>query len=76
MNKNMFDVNSCGSHLIVVRWLVKDCCTLLIRRIKNVTMGRNFCKLHVEPEGQMRAYWVIRGPHCDADATLAVFESC
>ena len=29
MNKNMFDVNSCGSHLIA-RQLVKDYCTLLI----------------------------------------------
>ena len=29
MNKNMFDANSCGSHLIARR-LVKDYCTLLV----------------------------------------------
>jgi len=43
MNKNMFDVNSCNSHLIARR-LVKDYCTLLIwEGWKMSWLGRNFC---------------------------------
>jgi len=50
VNKNMFDVNPCSSHLIVRR-LVKDYCTLLVwEDLKMSRLGRNFCKLYVEPE--------------------------
>ena len=54
-------------------------------RLKMSQWRRNSCKQHVKPEGQMRVYWVIRGPHylypitgrtVTHGATMAVPEFC